>query len=434
MRACWCQRASPGRLAACYKAVRPSTPAPRPQRLCSHRVRRRASEATREAVAIIDAFVTAGDGAAGDGATGDGAAAAAASGAGEPPHAVEEDAATPVEALEAEAVAVASRLHAAAAVHGVCLTALLVTRGATGPMQLVWRCEEKAAADGSLMEELRVTPPSTARAVVAAAEAAAEAEVETEAGAEVETEVEAEVEAEAEAGGGAPSRGVALRLRLSPRAFFQTSTAGAEVLYGAVAARVEESGSGLPSLYPASAYPPHPTPASRHPVAPPPRGLRHPHSRPPAGSAVCTCTCARACARTPRPAHHAQVAELVARVGGGRGGPPRFPPLLLDVCCGGGAIGLWVAQAAAAVGISTRVLGIEANQAAAADAAANAAANGLDAAQYSVARGRAEDHIATLEQRPHLSSTKRADAGRSTCAARGARRQPGRSAQGAARP
>ena len=66
---------------------------------------------------------------------------------------------------------------------------------------------------------------------------------------------------------------------------------------------------------------------------------------------------------------HAQVAELVARVGGGRGGPPRFPPLLLDVCCGGGAIGLWVAQAAAAVGTSTRVLGIEANQAAAADAA-----------------------------------------------------------------
>ena len=120
---------------------------------------------------------------------------------------------------------------------------------------------------------------------------------------------------------------------------------------------------------------------------------------------------------TPRPAHHAQVAELVARLGGGRG-PPRFPPLLLDVCCGGGAIGLWVAQAAAAAGTSTRVLGIEVNQAAAADAAANAAANGLDAAQYSVARGRAEDHIATLEQRPHISSTKRAAAHRSTCAAR----------------
>ena len=84
-----------------------------------------------------------------------------------------------------------------------------------------------------------------------------------------------------------------------------------------------------------------------------------------------------------------------------------------------GAIGLWVAQAAAAAGTSTRVLGIEANPAAAADAAANAAANGLDAAQYSVARGRAEDHIATLEQRPPLSSTKRATARRSTCAARG---------------
>ena len=240
-------------------------------------------------------------------AEGDGAAAVAASCAGELPHAAEEGA---VAALEAEAVAVAWRLQVAAAAHGVCLTALLVTRGMAGP-RLVWRCEEKPAADGSLIEELRAAPPSTAHTVAASAAA----------------------EAEAEAGGGAPSPGVALRLRLSPRAFFQTSTAGAEVLYGAVA-------------------------------------------------------------------------ELVARVGGGRGGPPRFPPLLLDVCCGGGAIGLWVAQAAAAVGTSTRVLGIEANQAAAADAAANAAANGFDAAQYSVASGRAEDHIATLEQRPHLSSRK----------------------------
>ena len=241
-------------------------------------------------------------------AEGDGAAAVAASCAGELPHAAEEGAAA---ALEAEAVAVAWSLQAAAAAHGVCLTALLVTRGAAGPMRLVWRCEGKAAADGSLIEELRATLPSTVRTAAAAVAA----------------------EAEAEAGGGAPLPGVALRLRLSPRAFFQTSTAGAEVLYGAVA-------------------------------------------------------------------------ELVARVGGGRGGPPRFPPLLLDVCCGGGAIGLWVAQAAAAVGTSTRVLGIEANQAAAADAAANAASNGFDAAQYSVASGRAEDHIATLEQRPHLSSRK----------------------------
>ena len=242
-------------------------------------------------------------------AEGDGAAAVAASCAGELPHAAEEGA---VAALEAEAVAVAWRLQVAAAAHGVCLTALLVTRGMAGPW-LVWRCKEKPAADGSLIEELRAAPPSTAHTVAASAAA--------------------EAEAEAEAGGGAPSPGVALRLRLSPRAFFQTSTAGAEVLYGAVA-------------------------------------------------------------------------ELVARVGGGRGGPPRFPPLLLDVCCGGGAIGLWVAQAAAAVGTSTSVLGIEANQAAAADAAANAAANGFDAAQYSVASGRAEDHIATLEQRPHLSSRK----------------------------
>jgi len=210
-------------------------------------------------VAIIDAFVAAedgaagggaaGEGAAGEGAAGDGAAAAAASGAGEPPHAVQEGTATRVEALEAEAVGVASRLHAAAAVHGVRLTALLVARGAAGPMRLVWRCEEKAAADGSLIEELRAPPPSTARAVVAAAEAEAEAGV------------------EAEAVGGAPTRGVALRLRLSPRAFFQTSTAGAEVLYGAVAARVGESGSGLRSL--GLPFPPPHLP-SRLPVAPPP--------------------------------------------------------------------------------------------------------------------------------------------------------------------
>ena len=196
-------------------------------------------------MAIIDAGDgAAGDGAAGDGAAGDGVAAAAASGAGEPPHAVEEGTATPVEALEAEAVGVASRLHAAAAVHGVCLSALLVARGAAGPMRLVWRCEEKAAADGSLIEELRAPPPSTARAVVAAAEAGAEAGV--------------EAGVEAEAVGGAPTRGVALRLRLSPRAFFQTSTAGAEVLYGAVAARVGESGSGLPSL--GLPIPPHTCP------------------------------------------------------------------------------------------------------------------------------------------------------------------------------
>ena len=253
-------------------------------------------------MAIIDALVAAGDGAAGggaagdgaagDGAAGDGGAAAPASGAGEPPHAVEEGTATPVEALEAEAVGVASRLHAAAAVHGVCLSALLVARGAAGPMRLVWRCEEKAAADGSLVEELREPPPSTARAVVAAAEA----------------EAEAEAEVEAEAVGGAPTRGVALRLRLSPRAFFQTSTAGAEVLYGAVAARVGESGSGLPSLGLPS---PPPHLPSRHPVAPPPEACATP-----ALSACSGLRRVRVYVRTrmrthttrsiPRPAHHAQ--------------------------------------------------------------------------------------------------------------------------------
>ena len=92
----------------------------------------------------------------------------------------------------------------------------------------------------------------------------------------IETEAEAEVEAEGEAGGGAPSHGVALRLRLSPRAFFQTSTAGAEVLYGAVAARVEESGSGLPSL--GLPTPPHTCLAS-------PRGASTPRPAPPALSA-----------------------------------------------------------------------------------------------------------------------------------------------------
>jgi len=163
-------------------------------------------------------------------------------------------------------VAVAGRLQAAAAAHGVCLTALLVTRGAAGPTRLVWRCEEKAAADGSLIEELRATPPSTAHTMAA------------------------EAEAEAEAGGGAPSSGVALRLRLSPRAFFQTSTAGAEVLYGAVAARVGDSGRGRPSL---------PSLPHTHALAPlfgasTPRPAP-PYSRPLAGRAARTCTCACAC-------------------------------------------------------------------------------------------------------------------------------------------
>lgn len=70
-----------------------------------------------------------------------------------------------------------------------------------------------------------------------------------------------------------------------------------------------------------------------------------------------------------------------------------FPSLLLDVCCGGGAIGMWAARIAADSGVEMRVVGIESNSSAAADAIANAKANGLTSSKYEVMCARAEDGI-----------------------------------------
>lgn len=77
---------------------------------------------------------------------------------------------------------------------------------------------------------------------------------------------------------------------------------------------------------------------------------------------------------------------------------PEFPPLLLDVCCGGGAIGLWIANAARSAGAAIRVIGIESNKASCSDAWANAAANKFDKEHFSVICARAEHGIQTALQ------------------------------------
>jgi SAM-dependent methyltransferase len=73
--------------------------------------------------------------------------------------------------------------------------------------------------------------------------------------------------------------------------------------------------------------------------------------------------------------------------------PSAYPHLLLDLCCGGGAVGLEVARAAAAHGVITRVVGIESCAAAVADARHNAALNGLRAPAYTVLHAKAEEGI-----------------------------------------
>ena len=67
--------------------------------------------------------------------------------------------------------------------------------------------------------------------------------------------------------------------------------------------------------------------------------------------------------------------------------------MLIDVCCGGGAIGLDVARAAVAAGASTRVVGLEVSGEGVADARRNAAANGLQGL-YEARCVKAEDGIA----------------------------------------
>ena len=74
-----------------------------------------------------------------------------------------------------------------------------------------------------------------------------------------------------------------------------------------------------------------------------------------------------------------------------------FPNLLLDLCCGGGAIGIEVARAASACGSgASRVLGVELCDSAVADARRNAALNGLLPAQYTVVHGSVQEVVDDL--------------------------------------
>jgi len=71
-----------------------------------------------------------------------------------------------------------------------------------------------------------------------------------------------------------------------------------------------------------------------------------------------------------------------------------FPRLVLDVCCGGGVLGLEICRSAAVAGAAhTRVVGIELVASAVRDATANAAANGLVPPAYQVVCARAEHGI-----------------------------------------
>ena len=100
-----------------------------------------------------------------------------------------------------------------------------------------------------------------------------------------------------------------LRLRVSPTAFFQTNTAAAELLYATIAR------------------------ASRMTVRTP------------------TSAFERSCpAETCEPSTPAELG--------------RFPTLVIDACCGGGAIGLWLAHQAREARVPMRVIGVELNAAA----------------------------------------------------------------------
>ena len=74
-----------------------------------------------------------------------------------------------------------------------------------------------------------------------------------------------------------------------------------------------------------------------------------------------------------------------------------FPDMVLDLCCGGGVLGLEVARAAAEQGVeAARVLGVELSTSGARDARVNAAANSLRHPQYEVICGKAEDCIGAI--------------------------------------
>jgi hypothetical protein len=134
-----------------------------------------------------------------------------------------------------------------------------------------------------------------------------------------------------------------LRLRISPLAFFQASTSAADVLFATILELVARSSPDRRQIVDSLEPPP--------PAKPP--SLPSPPLPPPSA----------------------------------------YPHLLLDLCCGGGAIGLEVARAAAAHGVITRVVGIESCAAAVADARHNAALNGLHAPAYTVLHAKAEEDV-----------------------------------------
>jgi SAM-dependent methyltransferase len=148
-----------------------------------------------------------------------------------------------------------------------------------------------------------------------------------------------------------------LRLRISPLAFFQASTSAADVLFATILDLVARSSPDRRQIVDSL----EPPPPAKPPSLPSPP-LPSPPLPPPS-------------AYPPLPP------------------PSAYPHLLLDLCCGGGAIGLEVARAAAAHGVITRVVGIESCAAAVADARHNAALNGLHAPAYMVLHAKAEEGI-----------------------------------------
>ena len=149
-----------------------------------------------------------------------------------------------------------------------------------------------------------------------------------------------------------------LRLRISPTAFFQASVGAAETLFATI---VEFACGGQP--------PPRCVETPRVAVGGP-TALSAPTS-PTAGTAD-------------RPPQSRPTAASA---------PRSFPPLLLDLCCGGGAIGLEVARAARAHGARTRVVGIELHEGACHDARFNAALNELVPPEYIAVHGKVEDAL-----------------------------------------
>ena len=151
-----------------------------------------------------------------------------------------------------------------------------------------------------------------------------------------------------------------LRLRISPLAFFQASTSAADVLFATILELVARSSPDRRQIVDSLELVARSSPDRRQIVdslEPPPP------AKPPSLPSP------------PLPP------------------PSAYPHLLLDLCCGGGAIGLEVARAAAAHGVITRVVGIESCAAAVADARHNAALNGLHAPAYTVLHAKAEEGI-----------------------------------------